>query len=91
MRGSAHHCPACGRGLDGPPLRCAGCGWHLITLEAWKKLAPFGQGYALYMQASWPTSEIAGQSNPYEKGSDDWEAFRQGEARAVQDTQDGEE
>jgi len=88
---TTHRCPACGRILDGPPLRCSGYRWHLSTLEAWEKLAPFDQGFALYMQGSWPMSEIADQSNPYAQGSTAWDKFRQGEALAVQEAQDGEE
>ena len=95
MKVNRHYCPACGAGLVsepiGAPLKCKHCGWHLITLEAWQKLKPFGQGYAFYMQAAWPTSEIAGEKNPYAEGTDDWGAFRQGEQHALSDVQDGEE
>ena len=90
-----HRCPACGAGLSadpaGTPLRCWDCGWHLISLEAWRKLPPFGQGYALYMQGSWPTSQIAKEKNPYPHGTPESDAFKQGEQRATQDAQDGEE
>ena len=90
-----HYCPACGAGLVsepiGAPLRCKHCGWHLVTLEEWRKLSPFGQGYAYYMQASWGTSALQGEKNPYVEGSTEWTAFRQGEQRAVLDVQDGEE
>jgi hypothetical protein len=90
-----HYCPSCDAGLVsepiGAPLKCKHCGWHLITLETWRKLKPFRQGYAFYMQAAWPTSEIAGEKNPYAEGSDEWGAFRQGEQHAMSDVQDGEE
>lgn len=95
MSRERHYCPACGAGLVsepiGSPLKCKHCGWHLVTLAAWKKLSPFGQGYALYMQSNWPTSEIAKQTNPYAEGSDEWNEFRRGEQRGALDAQDGEE
>jgi transposase-like protein len=90
-----HYCPSCSAGLVsepiGAPLRCKHCGWHLVTLEAWRALTPFRQGYAMYMQGSWPTSEIVGQKNPYAESTPEWTAFRQGAQRAVLDVQDGEE
>ena len=86
-----HYCPACGAGLVSEPMRCKHCGWHLVTLEAWRKLPPFGQGYSMYMQGSWQTSEIADETNPYAEGTSEWTAFRNGEQRAMLDTQDGEE
>lgn len=90
-----HRCPSCGVALvsepNGAPLHCKHCGWHLVTLEAWRALMPFRQGYALYMQGSWQTSEIAEQKNPYAEGTPEWTAFRQGEQRAMLDAQDGEE
>ena len=95
MKTVCHYCPACGAGLVsepiGAPLRCKHCGWYLVTLDAWKKLPPSGQGYALYMQGSWPTSEIASETNPYTEGTPECTAFRQGEERAMLDAQDGEE
>jgi len=93
----SHHCPSCSTRLvadpAGTPLRCPRpiCGWRLLTLEEWRKLTPFRKGYAHYMQADWPTSELKGEKNPYKEGSDDWGAFRQGEQHAVSDVQDGEE
>lgn len=90
-----HYCPACGAGLVSEPigfsLKCKHCGWHLITLEEWKRLTPFRQGYASYMQGGWPTSEIADEKNPHAEGSSEWTAFQQGEQRAMLDVQDGEE
>lgn len=90
-----HYCPACGAGLVsepiGAPLKCKHCGWHLITLAAWKALPPFDQGYSLYMQGSWQTSELAKAENPYAEGTTEWTAFREGRQRAMLDVQDGEE
>lgn len=95
MKIERHYCPACRAGLVsepiGAPFKCQHCGWHLITLAEWKKLSPSGQGYALYMQASWPTSPIANEKNPYPEGSAKWQAFCDGEQRAAMDAQDGEE
>jgi hypothetical protein len=89
------YCPSCDAAIVAEPinvpLRCKHCGLHLITLEAWRKLTPFRQGYALYMQCSWPTSEISGQTNPYVENTPEWIAFRHGEQRATLATQDGEE
>jgi hypothetical protein len=89
------HCPACGAGLIsepiGAPLRCKHCGWHLITLTEWRKLSAFSQGYALYMQADWPGSELAGQKNLYDEGTPEHTEFSHGERRAMLDAQDGEE
>ena len=95
MKTVRHYCPACGAGLVSEPigasLRCKHCGWHLVTLKAWRKLPPFDQGYTLYAQGSWPTSQIAQEKNPYAESTPACTAFRQGEQRATQDTQDGEE
>lgn len=89
------HCPACGAGLVsepiGAPLKCKHCGWHLVTLEAWRRLPPFQQGYALYMQGNWSTSELAREKNPYAEGSPEYAEFCHGERRAVLDAQDGKE
>ena len=90
-----HHCPACGAGLVSEPigtsLRCKHCSWHLVSIDAWRKLSPFRQGYTLYAQGSWPTSELARAKNPYEEGTPAWTQFRHGEHRAAINTQDGEE
>lgn len=95
MSKERHYCPACRSGLGTDPikapLRCTHCGWHLITLKAWRKLPAFGQGYALYMQSNWPTSELKGAKNPYAEGTAEWKAFCEGEHRAALDAQDGEE
>ena len=95
MSNVRHHCPACSAGLVSDPvgtsLRCTHCNWRLITLAEWKKLPPFDQGYALYMQSSWPTSELAKAKNPYAEDSPKWIAFREGEQRATKSAQDGEE
>jgi DNA-directed RNA polymerase subunit RPC12/RpoP len=72
-KAARHYCPACGAGLVsepiGAPLRCKHCGWRLVTLEAWRRLSPFQQGWTLYMQGSWPTSELAQEKNPYAEGA----------------------
>jgi hypothetical protein len=90
-----HCCPACGNGLGsehvGTPLRCECCGWYLVTLAEWKQFTPFQQGYTLYMQGSWPTSELAREVNPYVKESPEWTKFNCGEERALLAVQDGEE
>jgi hypothetical protein len=92
---SRHYCPACGGGLvsepKSKPLHCTRCDWRLITLAEWNKLPPFGQGYALYMQANWPTSPLAKAKNPYAEGTRKYKAFEQGEQRAYHSAQDGEE
>ncbi len=91
----SHRCPSCGAGVVSEPidapLRCKHCGWRLVTRAEWKKLPPFRQGYALYAQGSWPTSELADVKNPYVEGTPQWTAFREGESRATLDAQDGEE
>jgi hypothetical protein len=88
-------CPACGGRLVSEPigasLRCTRCTWRLITLAEWNKLPPLEQGFALYMQSSWPTSELAKAKNPYAAGSPKHTAFREGEQRATRSAQDGEE
>jgi len=92
-----HHCPACGaRAVSEPtgtPLRCmrSNCNWRLITLAEWQKMSPFDQGYVWYLQAEWPTSELAGTKNPHAKDTDAWKAFCEGEQRGVLEAQDGEE
>ena len=90
-----HYCPACGAGLVsepiGAPLHCKHCGWHLVSIAAWRKLSPFRQGYTLYAQGYWPTSELAHEKNPYAEGTPKWTEFCQGEQRATLNTQDSEE
>lgn len=95
MNGARHYCPACGAGLVsepiGAPLRCKHCDWHLVTLAEWQQLPPHDQGYLLYAQGSWPTSELTSVKNPHEAGSAAWKAFREGARRATLNAQDGEE
>jgi hypothetical protein len=95
MSRDRHYCPACGDSLVSEPieapLRCKHCGWHLITREAWKALPPFRQGFSLYAQGSWPTSELARATNPYEEGTPSWQKFREGEHRAMLAALDSEE
>lgn len=95
MSAERHYCPSCSATLVSEPagtsLRCVRCTWRLVSSAAWRKLPPREQGYLHYMQASWPTSELAAEQNPYAIDSAAWRAFREGEQRAVQDAQDGEE
>lgn len=94
MTNRSPNCPACGAALVSEPadasLRCTRCSWRLISREEWKALPPLSQGYALYMQGSWPTSELKGETNPYAKDSPKWIKFQQGQQRAVLDAQDSE-
>lgn len=64
---------------------------RLVTLAEWKRLKPDLQGYALYMQADLPSSELHGQRCPYDRGTDAHLAFCEGERRAVLAAQDSEE
>lgn len=64
---------------------------RLITLSEWKELPPKTQGYAWYMQAEWPDSELKGVKNPYPEGSDAHAAFEEGVRRGVLEAQDSEE
>lgn len=95
MTTARHYCPACGAGLVsepiGAPLRCKHCGWRLVSCEEWRMLEAFQQGYVFYAQASWQTSELKDEKNPYPEGSPQWKAFREGEHRAMLNAQDGEE
>jgi DNA-directed RNA polymerase subunit RPC12/RpoP len=91
---SALSCPSCGAALASEPadapLSCTRCSWRLISREEWKALSAFSQGYALYMQGSWRTSELKGETNPYAEDSPKWIKFQQGQQRAVLDAQDSE-
>jgi hypothetical protein len=90
-----HYCPACGAGLVAEPigtsLHCKNCSWHLISLDAWRKMPPFRQGYLFYSQGSWPTSALANEKNPYAEGTPEQTEFQHGERRAMLAAQDGEE
>lgn len=63
----------------------------LLTLAEWRLLQPLTQGYAIYMQAEHPGSELKGQKNPYPEGSAEYNAFEEGVRRAVLEVQDGDE
>lgn len=63
----------------------------LLTLAEWRLLQPLTQGYALYMQAAHPGSELKDQKNPYPPGSVKYNAFEEGIRRAVLEAQDSEE
>ena len=96
MNRTRHYCPACSNGLAAdsvgvPLLPCRNCGWKLFTLAQWKKAGPYAQGFAVYMQAAWPTSELKGQTNPYAEGTAKWAAYREGEQSAMLSAEDGEE
>lgn len=90
-----HYCPSCGAALVSEPvaapLHCARCDWRLISRDEWRKLSPYRQGYVLYMQAEWPTSELTGEQNPHARSTPAWEEFCRGEYCAMLDAQDGEE
>lgn len=95
MVSERHYCPSCRSGLAakpiGAPLRCKHCDWHLVSLSEWQTLPPFQQGFVMYMQAAWPTSELASVKNPYPEKSPKWEKFNQGEQQAYLNVLDGEE
>lgn len=63
----------------------------LLTLVEWRLLQPLTQGYAIYMQANLPGSELKGQVNPYPLGSSEHNAFEEGIRRAVLEVQDGDD
>lgn len=63
----------------------------LYTLDEWQKLTPYQQGYALYMESSWPGSPLAEQVNPYAEGTLEHAQFQKGEHRATLNAQDSEE
>ena len=64
---------------------------HLISLAEWQGLTPYEQGFVLYMQASWPGSELEGLQNPHAPGSRAHAEFKRGEQRSVLVAQDSEE
>lgn len=65
---------------------------ELITLESYRKMNPKTQGYAVYMQADLPGSELKEhRANPYAPGTGEYDAWNEGQRLAVQDVQDGEE
>lgn len=87
-----HYCPKCGAGLVSQPIiGCSRCHWYLMSLAEWRTLPPFDQGYILYMQGSWPMSELAQAKNPYKEGTAQWKKFCEGQERAVLSAQDSEE
>lgn len=64
---------------------------RLITLSQWRELPPKTQGYAWYMQAELPGSELKAQKNPYAPGTAAYRAFEDGVFRGVLEAQDSEE
>jgi hypothetical protein len=66
---------------------------RLITFKEFQKLSPREQGYAAYMQAEQPGSELKHhQNNPYVGVNDAFEkAWNEGQMAACLDAQDSEE
>lgn len=54
-------------------------------------MPPQQQGYTLYVESSWPGSELAGITNPYKVGTKAHGEFRHGEYLATLMAQDSEE
>lgn len=68
------------------------CGQRHLSLVEFLKLSPYQQGYAAYMQAAHPGSELKDhQKNPYHLSTKEWEYFNDGERAAVLVAQDSEE
>lgn len=63
----------------------------LVTLEKYKTLTPFEQGFVHYMEAALPGSELKELQNPYEVLSDNFTDWNRGNFKAMIDVQDGEE
>jgi hypothetical protein len=64
---------------------------QLLTLKEYRGLEPFMQGYACYMQAELPGSELrAHQRNPYPKVSKKHEEWNRGQLQAMIIAQDTE-
>jgi len=64
----------------------------LTTLEKFKTLSPWRQGYVIYMEAEQPGSELkTHQSCPYDAWTKERAAWEDGQAQAVQHAQDSEE
>lgn len=63
----------------------------LTTRDEWLKMPPQQQGYTLYVESSWPGSELAGITNPYKVGTKAHGEFRHGEYLATLMAQDSEE
>jgi hypothetical protein len=62
----------------------------LITLKEYRGLEPYMQGYAVYMQAELPGSELkAHQKNPYPRGKkhEDWNRGQKQACIVVQDSE----
>lgn len=59
----------------------------LISLAEYKKLDPYQKGYASYMQAALPDSEIS-DVNPYRPRTADYHNFQRGQNAAVLEVQD---
>jgi hypothetical protein len=60
---------------------------NLLSLEEYKQLSPYAQGYVSYMQASWEESELADE-NPFKEGTKEFAEFNRGSHHAMIITQD---
>jgi hypothetical protein len=63
----------------------------LITLARYRRLNPRAQGYAVYMQAELPGSELKGLKNPYPKGTPKHLLWNEGGVSACIEAQDGDD
>jgi hypothetical protein len=64
---------------------------ELVTLEKYKTLTPFEQGFVHYMEEALPGSELKGLQNPYEALSESFTKWNEGNFKAMINVQDGEE
>lgn len=63
----------------------------MITLQEWRNLKPFAQGYAVYWLGARDGSELVNVTNPYVVNSEEWCEYERGEQQACLDAQDSEE
>lgn len=61
----------------------------LISRREFDRLPPRAQGYAVYMQAEWPGSELRDMECPYRQGTDERTEWEIGENIAMLEAQDG--
>lgn len=72
-------------------LKGCNCEQH-VTLDDYKRLSPYAQGYIVYMQAEHPRSELRKhQDDPYPPGSAESQSWNSGRIRATLDIQESEE
>lgn len=70
------------------PMKC-NCGKKHVTLEEYKNLAPYEQGYIAYIQAYHPGSELKGNDeNPYPKETGAHQQWKHGNVDAMMFVQD---